>query len=138
MKDNPERARQRSKDWYEKNKELVKERRAQYYQDNKEKADAQAKEWAKANPEKVRWSTIKHRYKITQEQWEAILDSQNGVCAICLVKQDSYHVDHDHSCCQGRNSCGKCIRGLLCGPCNKALGLMKDNKEAILRMTEYL
>ena len=27
-------------------------------------------------------------------------------------------VDHDHSCCEGGNSCGKCIRGVLCRGCN--------------------
>src|SRR4029077_2130187 len=31
-------------------------------------------------------------------------------------------VDHDHNCCPGAHSCGKCIRGILCGTCNSALG----------------
>lgn len=31
-------------------------------------------------------------------------------------------VDHDHKCCPGQYSCGKCIIGLLCRNCNAMLG----------------
>lgn len=30
-------------------------------------------------------------------------------------------VDHDHACCPRSNSCGKCVRGILCRECNKLL-----------------
>lgn len=48
-------------------------------------------------------------------------------------------VDHDHSCCpNGANSCGKCIRGLLCKVCNVVLGLMSDQSVRLRRAAEYL
>lgn len=28
------------------------------------------------------------------------------------------YVDHDHACCAGSRSCGKCVRGIVCVSCN--------------------
>jgi hypothetical protein len=36
-------------------------------------------------------------------------------------------VDHDHSCCQGRRSCGKCVRGALCNRHNLYLGFIEKD-----------
>ena len=74
--------------------------------------------------EVVRKEHLWAHYRITPERYDAILASQNGCCAIC-GGHDGYKrlaVDHDHNCCPGRNSCGKCVRGLLCENCNHGLG----------------
>ena len=66
--------------------------------------------------------------------------AQNYVCMICK-KPDPYKrlsVDHDHSCCAGDFSCGKCIRGLLCSPCNKTLGMVNDDINLLQDMIDYL
>jgi hypothetical protein len=47
-------------------------------------------------------------------------------------------VDHDHGCCGGSHSCGRCVRGFLCGRCNSALGMMGENLQSIRKMTGYL
>ena len=73
------------------------------------------------------------RCGITEEELAERLQKQGNKCLICSVefkvyitkkghKRVSYHIDHYHGCCPGRYSCGKCIRGLLCGPCNVGLG----------------
>jgi hypothetical protein len=74
---------------------------------------------------------LKERYKITLEQYNEILNNQKSLCAICGCSQSAkLHVDHCHSI-------GK-VRGLLCGSCNRALGLMKDNIDFLNKAIIYL
>jgi hypothetical protein len=46
-------------------------------------------------------------------------------------------VDHDHECCPGPRSCGKCVRGLICNECNLALGLGQD-PQTLRSLADYL
>ena len=77
---------------------------------------------------------------ITVEQWIEMSKAQNDVCMICKKEDPNKRlsVDHDHSCCPGAYSCGKCIRGLLCSYCNKTLGMAKDNVQLLQDMIDYL
>lgn len=83
---------------------------------------------------------LRHVYRITLEQYESLLENQGGVCAICKKDTDAefFCVDHDHSCCPGRRSCGKCVRGLLCRPCNSMLGQAEDSPETLEEAARYL
>lgn len=50
-------------------------------------------------------------------------------CAMCgRAEADAGKpaVDHDHSCCPGREVCGRCVRGALCMKCNLSLGWLED------------
>ena len=90
-----------------------------------------------------RWKLrMASEYNLTVEQYEAMLESQGGGCAICAGPQSGpgnrFHIDHDHSCCPGVGSCGKCIRGLLCGNCNTMVGLAKESPERLLAAVAYL
>jgi len=82
-------------------------------------------------------------YNITVEEWNEL--AKNG-CNVCGAPTGSssdrnLHTDHDHNCCPGVKSCGKCIRGVVCNRCNTALGrydkgtLRQDypNREKIIR-----
>lgn len=74
-------------------------------------------------------------------QYAALLAHQGGRCFICHRRPVSKRlaVDHDHSCCPGPTSCGKCVRGLLCRNCNRdVLGHLKDDVEALQRAIDYL
>lgn len=81
------------------------------------------------SPESRKKSNRKYRlssYGLTQEQYERLLTAQLYACSMCqepFEKGQLIHVDHDHRCCQKKNqSCGRCVRGLLCHSCNIALG----------------
>lgn len=88
---------------------------------------------------KRRIYNLKHRYNLTEEQYNQLLVSQNNTCGICKnVFTDTPRVDHDHSCCPGIYSCGKCIRGLLCDNCNKAISLLNDNPDYLISGAQYL
>ena len=83
------------------------------------------------------------RYNLTPERFLEIAMGQDFVCAICRRLQSCVDrkwkelaVDHDHTCCPG-NSCGKCVRGLLCDACNLALGTF-STQELLVAAIEYL
>lgn len=80
------------------------------------------------------------QHRLTQMQRDRMLQEQGGVCAICkgVDPFGKLVVDHDHACCPGQRSCGKCTRGLLCNACNKGLGHFRDNIGFIGEAGEYL
>lgn len=80
------------------------------------------------------------KYKLTLRQYEDILVSQNGVCAICENPETTMKgsppqlqrlsVDHDHAS-------GK-VRGLLCNNCNRVLGHAHDDIGKLEKSIRYL
>lgn len=83
-----------------------------------------------------------HRtYQVTADRYGALYEAQGGVCALCqraTGKTRRLSVDHDHRCCPGPTSCGRCVRGLLCRPCNDLLGHFRDDPVAFERAASYL
>ncbi|MFG2951812.1 endonuclease domain-containing protein [Streptomyces adustus] len=67
------------------------------------------------------------RYNLSLPRVNAILRIQNDYCPLCDDGPGDdaaegpiwWQIDHDHSCCTG---CPRCVRGLLCLPCNVKLG----------------
>lgn len=96
------------------------------------------------NREKHFWYGQKVRYGITKEWYEKKLAEQGGGCAMCgkppedRPRHRHLNVDHDHRCCPGRKSCGKCLRGLLCFKCNWLLGFVEKNDAFIIKAGRYL
>lgn len=99
------------------------------------------RQWAINNTDKVKIAEIR-KYNLTLEQFQVLYKSQNGCCSGCKRHQSelkrAMDIDHDHTCCPGNYSCGKCIRGLLCSSCNTTLGRVRDNPEILLNLALYL
>lgn len=79
-----------------------------------------------------------HKHRLTRAERGRLLEAQGGVCAICQHSDPNLLVDHDHACCPGRESCGKCVRGLLCQRCNTGLGQFADDSRRLALAIDYL
>jgi hypothetical protein len=125
------------------------EEKRQRYLADPATAKARVKRWQQENPERLnayrrarrlepevkrreRAGHLKRKYGISIEQYEVMLDAQEGTCAICkrLPGDISLHVDHDHS--------SGAIRGLLCFPCNNALADFREDRQLLSEAADYL
>lgn len=81
-------------------------------------------------------------YNTSIETYEILLTAQGGVCAICEQPDPTgkaLAVDHDHACCPDpAKSCGECVRGLTCWPCNVGLGHFRDDARVLRAAADYL
>ena len=78
------------------------------------------------------------KYGITLIEYEALLSTQLGRCAICRRKPGVRRlaVDHDHNIEQ--LGIRKSVRGLLCRDCNEYIGRTGDDPEVGRNMERYL
>ena len=84
------------------------------------------------NPEWYQSKNLKSKYGITLEEYNVLLEKQNGVCYICKQTSDTKKLAVDHNHETGEN------RKLLCGKCNMALGLLNEDKDIMLQMIRYI
>jgi predicted ATP-dependent protease len=111
--------------------QLKKQKKQEYYQNNKERI-LKLREKQK---NRTKNNHLLKRYGISLEAYEQMVEIQNSKCYICKIcvdntKNNYLHVDHDHNT-------GK-VRKLLCMSCNASLGLIKENKNTLQKMIEYL
>jgi len=119
--------------------------RSKTYKKNADSRNKQRKKWGEKNPDKlaeyrkryklkngrrVRNQHLVSTYGITIDQYESMLNDQNGKCWICKNSFKTLCVDHCHS--TGR------IRGLLCKNCNFGIGKFKDNIKNLENAIKYL
>lgn len=82
-------------------------------------------------PARERANNLLYRYGITDDEYDAMVEVQQGRCAVCRQEPDGrLFVDHDHR--TGQN------RGLLCHNCNLGLGHFKDDPDVLRAALDYL
>jgi hypothetical protein len=117
--------------------------RAEYYAANKPLFRKHKKKYKRTSLGKDterKWR-VKHLYTLTREKHLSLLESQKFKCAFpdCGAVVDLYSdIDHNHSCCSGPKSCGKCVRGILCHQHNNGLSFFEDRPKTLLNAFEYL
>ena len=81
----------------------------------------------------LRKNRLETIYGITEEQYQEFWDKQNGLCAICGKPEPTtqrLHVDHDHK--------SNIVRGLLCGKCNRGIGMFEDSEDLLQQAIRYI
>mgnify|MGYP001565846128 FL=1 len=104
--------------------------------ENYDRYKESVRRWRRKNLVSIRKSyranLLKYVHKLTVREYNLMFKNQDYKCAICkeFPSRESLGVDHDHTT-------GK-IRGLLCGNCNRALGLLRENRNVALGLVEYI
>jgi len=90
----------------------------------------------KYNKGDYRREVLLRSYGLTEDSYKQMFDSQNGLCDICKKTpvgkslHDVLHIDHCHETGQ--------VRGLLCSPCNLAIGHLRYSVRIIDSGIRYL
>jgi len=129
--------------WYAANRDKAQERARAAYRADPAKAIAIVRRRQAERVDEIRvYAKTRHLgvYGLTLEDYEALYAIQGGVCAVCSRPESKRHsrsneplqlsVDHDHET--------GAVRGLLCGACNMALGLLQDEPDRLRAAIEYL
>lgn len=102
--------------------------------ERKAKNNAYMKGYYARNKEKWRAGQLLRDFGITAKQYDEMLSSQSGQCALCETSTPGgkgvFHVDH----CHHTGS----VRKLLCHSCNTGLGLFKDNADVLIKAAAYI
>ena len=72
---------------------------------------------------------LQSSYGLSVDEYDAMVAAQHGKCAACGAKTKLV-LDHDHE--TGH------VRGLICNPCNLALGFAEDSIKRLEQLRTYL
>ncbi len=88
--------------------------------------------WRLNNKDKKKQHALKSTYGISLEEYNKLLEDQEGKCSVCQHEpgQRALHVDHNHIT--------GIVRGLLCSKCNVALGMVDESPELLMKLIDYL
>lgn len=129
-----------TREWQLANRDTIRAKQRAEYAADGTAAREQARQWHHANRErslanKRAWKLS--IYGLAPADYERLLASQGGACAICHTKDvhrrkgdREFSVDHCHET--------RSVRGLLCHHCNVGLGHFFDNPDLMRAAAEYL
>ncbi|MCZ2111131.1 MAG: endonuclease VII domain-containing protein [Dehalococcoidia bacterium] len=113
--------REAQKRYREKHPERIKQARKDYRARNLDKEKA-----------RIRRYELGAKFNLTPEQYEEMVQAQQGRCAVCEREPVSKRLAVDHNHATGR------VRALLCHHCNVALGHADDSPARLRALADYL
>ena len=132
-------ANRRSNDraYYASHREEIRAKNKRYYSGRRDKILAYARVYRQTHRDKIlaygKAYMLQKKYGLTQMEIDALLALQGGVCAACGTTRWGNRgpvVDHNHQSGE--------IRGILCNGCNQAAGLLGDDPERAIKLSDYL
>ena len=128
--------------WRKNNPESVRKSSLKDYNKNREKRTAATRAWQKRNPDKVQAIAQRVRYGPNAlAHYATQKKKQNNRCAVCgkrPKRNKRLGQDHDHTCCpSSTKTCGACLRGLLCDPCNMNVGHVEKYTKKVAPYLKY-
>lgn len=134
------------REWVKRNKEKVEAAKAKAQKENPDGNRTRGQRWrdnhpgarreyhqkwyAKGGKEKIKWSQYLRRYGLTPDMWRSMVLEQAGECGICEIQMTDPHIDHIHGT--------KIVRGLLCGRCNRGIGMFDDSPGKLRSAAVYV
>ena len=98
---------------------------------DKKEAKRKLKIWRGKNRFRISLYSRKFKYGLNANEFNLLVESRNNKCEICgvfLKESKEIHIDHDHTT--------KMVRGLLCGNCNTASGMLGDDPSLLMALAE--
>jgi len=99
-----------------------------------EQARNTSRAWELKNKRRRKDTALRKDHGISLVKYEALLNKQEGACAICKqpLTENKKHLDVDHDHTTGK------IRGLLCNSCNRGIGFLKDCPNTLRAAANYI
>lgn len=130
------------KEWRKKNRSGLRDYQRQWVDENRDKVSAYNVAYMSDYMKTEAYANSKHRsrmkrYQITDADFNAMWEAQDGCCAICKVKlqprgrsKHSAAIDHNHKTRE--------VRGVLCRGCNHGIGSLGDSPSILIAAAKYL
>jgi hypothetical protein len=99
-----------------------------HYQANRERILERQRSTPRSRDVESEW--LRYRYGITPDDRDQMLAAQRFRCAVGHATGQPLEVDHDHVT--------GAVRGLLCGACNRGIGLLRDDPDRCVAAARYL
>jgi len=125
-----EKEKEKNRNNYQKNKSRILETKKRNREKFREEYNFKRREQRKSALEKP--TLYLKKYGITKEDFDKMLEIQQGVCAICSNQERGKRLSVDHC-----HKTGK-VRGLLCSSCNTSLGRFNDDTKIMLKAISYI
>lgn len=80
----------------------------------------------------MRAANLRLNYGLDPQGYWKLINEQGNACAACSCSfaEVAPHVDHCHR--TGR------VRGILCSACNRALGILQEDRDRIFGLADYV
>jgi hypothetical protein len=132
-----------AKKWRDAHPERSREISQKYWEKNKVKLHTKNKKWTSENPEKRREIDKNFYARNRQKRNDSAKEYKRKklvalagrerptICEVCNMESEkTLHFDHNHETGE--------FRGWICGPCNRAIGIVKENPDTLRALADYL